>query len=372
MAWYDFLPGIHSDPKLPGSSFNPNWKGPNLPGRNFDLNKKAPAKRPVGMADNGGMPLTGSKYIATPPKTTGTTTKRTGSPVRTDPAAAARAAAQAAADAAQKAAGNRFATQAGNLDPQIAALKHALDVSFKQSLDQNLGDISGLLEEQFNLLKSGSSKRALEFLEGAKNTEKASAGQAETTLSNLVRERQDTLSAVLEHGVGQTDLLRAMVGAARNWHNNAQEGNRAYFDSMQSTNASINDLNVDTQSALANVHTQGESERERMWQDYYNRRSETFTQLGNLYTSQADLLAQAKENKVGEGGDAKKTLSGTAFMDAAKESGLSYTRGALPDWIKDYKGQEKVQAKVQNTNLASAVEFMGGGKAEGASSLRRW
>jgi len=366
MAWFDFLPDWWTS----GGSQSVRTGGPTT----LSNPPKKTAAAPVTYNKSGrGVASSPTKVIATPPPSS-TSTKRTGSPVRTDPNAAVRAAqaaAKAAADAAQKAAGNRFSSQAGNLDPQIAALQHALGTSFKASLDQNLTDISGLLDEQFNLLKTGSSKRALEFLAGAKNTEKAASGQAESSLSNLVRERQDSLSAVLEHGVGQTDMLRAMVSAARNWQSNAMEGNRAYFDSMQSTNSAINDLNVDTQSALSNVYNQTESERERLWQDYYNRRSETFTQLGNLYTSQADLLDQAKENKVGEGGGSKKTLSGTAFMDAAKESGLSYKRSALPDWIKDYKGQEKVNAKVQNTNLASAVTIEPFGKAEGAT-LRRW
>jgi hypothetical protein len=286
-------------------------------------------------------------------------------------ARAAQAKAEAEAAAAMARAGARYKSQAENLDPQIAALRHALDVTFKQSLDQNLTDIDGLLGEQFDMLKKGASARALEFLAGAKNTEQATAGQAEGSMSNLVRERQDTLGSLLQQGVGQTDMLRAMVGAARNWQSNINEGNRSYFDSMQSTNAAINDLNVDTQSALSNTHNQTESERERLWQDFYNRRSETFTQLGNTYTSQADYLDLAKEQKTGEGGGAKKTLSGTAFMDASNEAGKSYVRQAVPDWIKDYKGQEKVSAKVTNSDLAAAMQFEPLGGPEGAS-LRKW
>lgn len=268
-------------------------------------------------------------------------------------------------------AGNRYLDQASNLDPQIAALQYALETSFKQGLDQDLADIGKLVEEQTDMLKSQAGKRALDFLAGARNTEAATAGQADTSISNLVRERQDTMTSVLEQGAGQTDQLRALVSAARNWHQNAQEGNRAYFDSLQSINQGITDLNLDTQTALGNVFTQGESERERLWKDFYNRRSETFTQLGNLYTQQADYLDQAKEMKTGSGGGEKKTLSGTAFMDAAKEAGKSYVKQGLPDWIKDYKGQEKIEAKVSNTNLAAAPKFVQPKRAEGAG-LRRW
>ena len=297
MAWYDLLfPGNWGDDiktvaQAPRAASIP--KGTMTASKPKTTSTPAPAKK-------GGV-------LPTPQPAT-TTATRTKGPTPVDPAAAAAASAKAEAAAAMARAGQGYQSRAGNLDPQIAALRLALDKSFKSSLDQNLKDVGTMLGEQFDLLKQGASKRALEFLEGAKNTEKASAGQAETNMSNLVRERQDSLTAVLEHGAGQTDLLRAMVGAARNWHTNAQEGNRAYFDSMQGTNAGIVDLNVDTQTALSNAYNQGETEKERLWQDFYNRRSDSFTQLGNLYTSQADLLDQAKENKVGGGGGSKNTL----------------------------------------------------------------
>ena len=268
-------------------------------------------------------------------------------------------------------AGNRYKAQAANLDPQIAALKHAIETSYKQALDQNLGDISKLLDEQFDMLKDQAGERGAEFLTAARNTEKATAGQAESSLSNLVRERQDTMTAVLSQGAGQTDALRALVSSARNWHQNAQEGNRAYFDSLQSINQSITDLNLDTQTALANVHTEGETERERLWQDYYNRRSESYTQLGNLYQQQADYLEGAKENKVGSGGGEKKTASGEAFMNASKEAGKSYEKQGLPDWIKEWEGTERVEGQVSNTNLAAAPRFERPKRAQGAG-LRRW
>jgi hypothetical protein len=284
-------------------------------------------------------------------------------------AAAAKAAAEAAA--AKRRAGERAQNQAANLDPQIAALKHALEVSFKQGLDQNLTDVGMLLEEQTGMLKDQAAERGEDFLNAGKNTEMATEAQREDSMANLVRERQDTMTAVLQQGAGQTDALRALMGAARNWRSNTQEGNRAYFDTMQSINQNITDLNADTQTALGNVHTQSESEKERLWQDYYNRRSETFTQLGNLYQTQADYLEQAKEMEVGGGGGEKKSSAGDAFMKASEEAGKSYVKQGLPDWIKDYEGTEKIEAKVSNTNLAAGPRFKGVKRARGAG-LRSW
>lgn len=329
----------------------------------------------------GALLATGTDIAVRPPDPTGgnvTGPKKPG-PTAAEKAAADARAAQAKADAeaaaAKKAAGQRFLDQAGNLEAQAAALKYALETGFNAALQQNLGDVGRTLEDQLGILKEGSALRAQGFIGTAKDTELATAAQNTDAFGNLVRERQDAMGQILEHGVGETDALRAMVMAARNWQTNQGEGNRAYFDTMRSVNNGITDLNLDTKTALANASTSAETEKERLWQDFYNRRSETFTQLGNVYGQQRDYYAQAKEfgEKPAAGTDeAKKTASETAFMDAAKEAGKSYENTGLPAWIKDYKGQEQLKARQENTNLAAAVEFQPVRKAEGASSLRRW
>ena len=283
----------------------------------------------------------------------------------------AQAAANARENELRRKAGQRMIDQAANLDPQIKALKRALDVEFKRGLDQNLADVGQLLEEQINILKGGASERSKEFLEAADNTGKATSRGREQGLSNLVQERAETLSSVLAQGAGSTDMLRAMVVSARNWETNAAEVNRAHFDTVQSINQSITDLNLDTQAALANSFTQAESERERLWQDYYNRRSQTFTELGNLYGRQADLYEEAEEMGVGSGGKSKKSVMEKAFMDSAKESGKSYKKQKLPDWIAKYEGTERVEATAANSQLAAAPVFEALGSYEGAGSRRR-
>jgi hypothetical protein len=143
---------------------------------------------------------------------------------------------------------------------------------------------------------------------------------------------------------------------------------------MNSVNNSILDLNIDTKSALANAANSAESERERIWQDFYNRRGEAYTQLGNIKGQQAEYYAQAKEMgvkpKKGEEAAAEKAMK-EAFQNAADESGKSYVNQGLPEWIQEYKGTEQVQARQSNTNLAAAIEFQPVKKAEGAT-LRKW
>jgi hypothetical protein len=274
---------------------------------------------------------------------------------------------------AKKKAGKKYLAQAANLEIQAKTIRDALKNQFGKGRDQNLDDISQNLSEQISLLKSGAEARAGEFLAAGKDTETAAAGVSEQNVSNLVRERQDSMANILQQGAGETDALRAMVMSARNWAANQSESNRAYFDTMRSVNQGITDLNIDTQGAMANAHSDAESERERIWQDYYNRRGEAFTQLGNIRGQQADYYASAKEMGLNPKKRTKKAEKGMkdAFNSAAKEAGKSYEQQGLPNWVKDYQGQEEVEARQGNSNLASAMTFENVGRAEGAT-LRKW
>lgn len=304
----------------------------------------------------------------------GTTTKKK------DPNEQARADARAAekravarANAEKKKAGKRFLESAANLSLQAQAIRQALNIEFASARDNNLADIDRALTEELSVLTSGASRRAQEFLAAGADTERAAGDTAERGFSNLVRERQDSLTSILEQGAGETDTMRAVLMAARNWHSNAAENNRTYFDSMRNVNAGITDLNVDTQSALANSARTAEGARETVWQDYYDRRGQAFTQLGNVLGQQAEYYAQAKEMGVKPKKGAEKAAEDAmkkAFADAALESGKSYTQQGLPTWISNYQGQEQLLSRQSNTNLG-AVEFERMARAEGAT-LRKW
>jgi hypothetical protein len=271
-------------------------------------------------------------------------------------------------------AGKRFLESAANLELQAKALRHALTTDFAKARDQNLGDVNTALSGQITQLKLGMSQRAKTFLDAANNTAMATASTAEQGFSNLTRERAESMASILEQGAGETDAMRARLIAARNWQANAHESNRAYFDSLQTVNSGIVDLNVDTRSALANAHTSAEAERDRLWQDFFNKRSESFTQLGNVKGQQADYYAQAKEMGVKPKKGAEKKAEkemGTSFMNASKEAAKSYVQKKLPDWVAKYGGQPEVKAKQTNTSLAAAIDLGKVEKAEGAT-LKKW
>jgi hypothetical protein len=306
---------------------------------------------------------------------------------------AAQKKAQAAADAKERAqaqrAAARYSQASADLQPQIAALKDAIQNEFKRTRKQNLRDIDLMLSQQLDILKESSALRGGVLLEGAADTNKDTGDVQERGFRNLVRERADSMTAILEQGAGETDALRAMLVNTRNWTANASEANRAYFDTMQSINQGITDLNVDTKTTLANAHMTGQGKYEEQWQAFYDRRAEAMTQLGNLYGSRIELLGQAQEASqqaadVGDGADKKPgkkvKVGGTAgaranmkkwFAAASNELGKSYVQKPLPDWIDNWEGTKLVERRQENTNLASAPIFEGVQRAQGAT-LRKW
>ena len=96
-------------------------------------------------------------------------------------------------------------------------------------------------------------------------------------------------------GAGESDVLQAQMMSLRNWQFNQTEANRSYYDTLRSLNSSLTDLNVDTKTALANNELQANADREAIWTNYHDRRSEAFTQLGNIRGQQADYYAEAEQ-----------------------------------------------------------------------------
>lgn len=277
-------------------------------------------------------------------------------------------------NAAKAKAGQKYLTQANNLDIQAKALLRALNKTFAMSRNTSLANVGQRLTESLGLLKQGAAERGAEFDKSAQDTDAAAAGQENQSLSNMVRERADAMSMLLEQGMGETDSMRALLMSARNMNQNQNEGNRSRLDSMRSINAGITDLNVDTRTALTTTFGEAEAERGRIWENFYSRRSQGYTQLGNIRGQQADYYASATEMGVSPG---KKKEAATragmknAYEAATTETGKAYKEKANPAWIRDWQGSKTKDTKVQNTNLAAAITIDAPEKADGAS-LRRW
>jgi hypothetical protein len=269
---------------------------------------------------------------------------------------------------------NRYSSAATDLQYQIRSLRDAIRNEFGRNRRQNMGDINLMLGQQLDQLKEAAGLRGAEFLNAADDADKATGDVQEAGIRNAVRERADSMTAILEQGAGETDAVRAMLANARNWHTNASEANRAYFDTMQSVNQGITDLNIDTKAAMSNAFMTAEGQRESLWQDFYTRRSEAMTALGNTYGQQADYLEQAEELGLKGTGKRQKTARKgmkRTFALASNELGKSYVQKPLPEWIDEWDGTERIDRRQESTNLAASPTFEGVQKAQGAT-LRKW
>jgi hypothetical protein len=183
------------------------------------------------------------------------------------------------------------------------------------------------------------------------------------------------VTEALNMGAGESDVLRSSMMSLRSWDANQGEINRSYFDSLSSLNSSKNDLFVDTKTARLNMQSQANADRDQVWSQYYDQRSETFTNLGNAYGMQGELYGLAQEakgskkikaaqNKAVKGSDA-------AFLAASKANAQVWKNPGNTAALTAWQGQADFAPQVQNSKIQAAPTAPEVKKPEGAS-LRKW
>jgi hypothetical protein len=231
---------------------------------------------------------------STPSSTrTGTTTKSSKSVNRNSASSLQKRAEKKQAERELKT-GERYLTQASNLNPQARALIEALD-ELKKRRRGDIRDIIDTRDSQIEQLMASAEALGQGYAQSGVDNEMAAAGSLEGGYANMVRERQDALTQLLTQGAGESDMMKTMLMAARNQQANAAEANRSFYDTLTSINAGITNLNEDTQSKLAGAWITAEGEREQIWRDYMDSRNDAMVQLGQIRTAQADAYANAKE-----------------------------------------------------------------------------
>ena len=227
--------------------------------------------------------------------------------------------------------GERYLTQASNLNPQARALIEALD-ELKKRRRGDIRDIIDTRDSQIEQLMASAEALGQGYAQSGVDNEMAAAGSLEGGYANMVRERQDALTQLLTQGAGESDMMKTMLIAARNQQANAAEANRSFYDTLTSINAGITNLNEDTQTKLAGAWITAEGEKEQIWRDYMDSRNDAMVQLGQIRTAQADAYANAKEYgakipRLGAGKKKKKKVkpedlkaSGKGFLKPARAS----------------------------------------------------
>lgn len=270
----------------------------------------------------------------------------------------------------RKKAGRRYLDQAANLEAQAKALQRALKKDFSTSLHQRLSNVNTVLKDQDKLLMDGYRERVASLAGAVEDNEKAQDSQTRLNEQNRVRERSAALSEVMMQGAGESDALAAQLMSLRNWQANQSEVQRSLFDTLRSVNSSLTDLNVDTKTARVNAATSANADREQLWTNYYNQRSEAFTQLGNIRGQQADYKDMAKEMGVGKGGNAN--ASAGAFMKASKELGKAWENPGTPKKLMSWDGRKDFKASGTGAPKLAGAPSVDLGRAPEGATLRTW
>ena len=216
----------------------------------------------------------------------------------TDPYAFARQQQRRAENRARK----EHLDAAHEMQQQIDALRKVLNGGFRHALDIRLANI-GLNQRQSDRdLMHGYHDRVGSLAGAADDNAQATDSQTVANVGNRSRERMNALSEAFANGAGESDIMRAQGASLRNWNANQSEVNRSYFDTLRSVNSSLTDLTTDTRTGRINNVMAANSDRETAWTNYYNPRSETYTQLGNVLGQQAEEYSLAH---VGDGKDHK-------------------------------------------------------------------
>ena len=245
----------------------------------------------------------------------------------------------------------------------------------KKGLARRLANIQTQLGQADAQALQGYQEGSAKLLKDASSNEAAAADSSAQALVNRGRERVNAMSQAALQGAGESDLLRTQEMSLRNWNANQSEVTRSYFDTKNSITGSLSELENNTRTARFNASRTASESRDSVYSEYYNARSETLTNLGNLYGQQAEYYGLANEQVGSKKSRARQkqaaARSRRAAMAASKTSGEGYTDPGVPSSITQWKGDAKVEDAMTNEFRGSPAGS-GNKPAPSGATLRKW
>lgn len=268
--------------------------------------------------------------------------------------------AQAAANAAAKAASRKQ-----NENTRLAAdAKAGLFGAFDKALKAKLANIAqGLSSADSVLLQNY--RTGLKGLEDSRaDNEKAEADSTFLNISNTLRERGDILAEVASQGAGETDALRAQMGALRNYEANQQEINRSYFDTLSNVNRAVTGLNSETITSRKNLYDRAEDDRDTSHTNYYNQMADAWNEIFNIENANSNVDSDSSEAYV------KKY--GNAAAETAKFTGMQYSKKAWDPALQKWEGQGEEKKRALANNKAQVINLGEAQRRPEGATLRKW
>lgn len=280
----------------------------------------------------------------------------------------------------------------------LDALKTLVDGGLQKARDTTLKSIDDQLKVKMDQLKRTFDEGIAGFREDLRGNEQTEGDASFANLANRARERGDLVTQALSQGAGESDVLKSQLQALRNWSANQGDIARSFFDTRQSINSGISDLNTATQTGMINEENSANASRASTWDDFYDAQSDAYTQMAN-YDQQNYLLGEeigaAERQKAESQGllswlDAGKnyedytapTMSSTAArapgqytsqyaQKAADAAGSTWTNPGVSKETQSWKGEAESTGTLGSSNAANAPGASNRKAPEGAN-LRRW
>lgn len=292
-----------------------------------------------------------------------------------DPISGAEKRANARESAAKKKAADKYKAEAKLLGDKAKIAEGSLNSgAFRDALRTRLANIDIITGQQDKALLDDYGARVGD-LSSAKDQNDAAAGDSSVAnLMNRARERGSALTEAMNMGAGESDVLKSGLMALRSWDSNQNEINRSFFDSLQSINSSLGDLNIDTKTARMNVAQQAGSDKDAAWTEYFNRKSQQYTDISNIRGQQANVLGQAKEQdgKIGKQQKAAEKAALQAYKQATKESNRVHENPGIDPAIVNWRGQADFEGTQTNSLLVAASGNVAPRAKPSGAGLRKW
>lgn len=243
--------------------------------------------------------------------------------------------------------GAKYLSRAGRQQLKLAEIERSKIGGLRSQYDEAKTHIADLLGKDLSRLLSN---HALVGDNYASLAQKNDAGEADSSfanLSNMRRERQQTLDHVRQQGGGETDLLKAQSAALRNWNVNQQDTQRNYADTVSDINSGINDANIATGDSMYNAIKESDAQQR---QAFNEMKSGVGSALGTIIdmTGQADMF-------YGQARDAAGTQKAKTVTKGTKNQTSTQTQS----WVNGGKSKHynNLQKKAGKQLLSTAREL---------------
>jgi hypothetical protein len=287
--------------------------------------------------------------------------------------------------------------QRGTNQKTLDALKDLVGTGLGKARDTQLATIDQSLKTKLEQIQQTFDAGITGFRENLRDNEQTEADASFANMANRARERGDLVTQALSQGAGESDILQSQMQALRNWAANQGDVNRSFFDTRQSINSGISDLNTATRTSRINEETSANDSRSKVWDSYYDSRADALTQMANLDQQNYLLdneIAATERQKAQQTGLVSWLDSGKNYEDyvaptsmaaasapaytsdyarqAAEAAGSSWKSPGISKETEQFKGEGQSTGSLNSSSAAAGAGNTSSRKKPEGASLRKW